>query len=110
MNPIIALIGAVVGILCGGITIWVFVRPTTQRSAAVADAILGEKVVHDRAGKEILPARPGLVSRVGGLEHAVALLVETNARLDAHEARLDSHEGEIKTLKGTDSRAHRRQG
>lgn len=75
----------------GGISIWVFVRPAFKRSRAVADAILGEESVHDRAGKEIQPARPGLVSRVGSVEHAVALLVETNTRLD-------NHEGRIKTL------------
>lgn len=98
MNLTIASIATLIGILCGAITIWVFVRPTAKRSAAVADAILGEEVVYDRAGKEIQPARPGLVSRVGSVEHAVALLVETNTRLDNHGVRLENHEERLKTL------------
>lgn len=85
-------------LLGGAITVWVFVRPAFMRSRAVADAILGEEPVNDRAGREIQPARPGLVSRVGSVEHAVALLVETNTRLDNHENRLDAHDARIKEL------------
>lgn len=96
MNLIVA--STLLGLLGSAITVWVFIRPMVKRSGAVADAILGEEPVHDRAGREIQPARPGLVSRVGSVEHAVALLVETNTRLENHEDRLDGHDKAIKEL------------
>lgn len=99
MNPTLIYATTIVTLVGGVIGIWVWVRPAFKRSRAVADAILGEEAVSDRAGKEIQPARPGLVSRVGSVEHAVALLVETNTRLDDHEGRLNGHEEQIKELK-----------
>lgn len=88
----LVLASTVVGLIGGVISIWVFVRPAVKRSRAVADAILGEEVVRDRAGREIQAARPGLVSRVGTVEHTLALLVETNARIEDHEGRIKSLE------------------
>lgn len=86
------LAGAVVALIGGLICIWAFVRPAVKRSRAVADAILGEEAVQDRAGREIQSARPGLVSRVGVVEHALAVLVDTNKRIDDHEGRIKTLE------------------
>lgn len=92
MNIDVIAIGGILGLLGSAITVWVFIRPAVRRSRAVADAILGEEAVKDRAGREIQPSRPGLVSRVGSVEHTLALLVETNARLDDHEGRIKTLE------------------
>lgn len=98
MTNELAYAATLLSVVGGAIAVWVFVRPAVKRSRAVADAILGEESVHDRAGREIQPARPGLVSRVGSVEHTLALLVETNARLENHEGRLDGHDAAIREL------------
>lgn len=92
MSAEIVFIGGIITLVGGAIPIWLWVRPAVKRSAAVADAILGEEAVRDRAGKEIQSARPGLVSRVGAVETTLALLVETNARLNDHDARIKTLE------------------
>ena len=73
MTEKLILAGAVFALAVSGITIWLFIRPHVRRAGAVADAILGEEAVTDRGGREIQPARPGLVSRVGTVEQTLAL-------------------------------------
>lgn len=92
MRDQITFAGALVAVAVGLISVWLWVRPGMQRSAAVADAILGEQEVTDRAGKVIAPARPGLVSRTATLEQAVATLVNQDARLAALELTVAGHE------------------
>lgn len=71
-------------------------RETRARDKAVAEAILGEPEVHDLAGKVIMPAKPGLVSRTSTLELAVSTLIDQDARIKHletdHGARLKALE------------------
>lgn len=101
----LALVAAIVGLVVGLITIWVFVRPSAKRASAVADAILGEEAVQDRSGNIIAPERPGLVARTTTLEAAVATLVNQDARLAALEAAKVAHESRITVLE--DARVER---
>lgn len=68
---------------------------------ALADAILGEPAVHDRAGREIEPASPGLVARTKTLEEAVALLVDQDARIAKLEHGQLQHDAAIAALIAT---------
>lgn len=89
--PALATIAVVVTILGGGGILgwWRATKPGRERSAAVADAILGSPPVHDRAGGIIKEGEPGLVDRTTTLEKAVALLVNQDARLTHIEGRVD---------------------
>lgn len=69
-----------------------------KRSAAMADAILGESEVRDLGGGVISPARPGLVDRTATLEVAVATLVNQQGQLDALTGRVEVVEGTVSGL------------
>lgn len=101
----LAVAGAAVTILGGGGVLgwWWRKAPERQRererNAAVADAILGESEVLDRSNRQIQPARPGLVHRVGTVEeavvefrHAIGLLTEVLKRIDTLDDRVKALE------------------
>lgn len=109
MMPDLASVALVVSLLGGGglVTWWQASKPSRLRAEAVADAILGEPEVRDRAGNVIRDGQPGLVHRVSTVEEAVKMLAATQAghsalekRVERNESRLDGHDQTLAFLIG----------
>ena len=67
---------------------------------AQRDALIGRPPIYDSiTKKEIVPALPGIGQRMNTIEAAVAELVRSNQRHEAHEAHLAVHDREIADLK-----------
>lgn len=89
----LTLAGIVVGLISAAYGAWRHYRPSVKRAGAALDAIIGTEAVTDRSGKEIEPAKPGLVHRTRTLEQTLATLVDQDVRLkhleDGH-SRIDA--------------------
>lgn len=91
----IALIGTLVGIAVGLITIGGFVkwlRGIGKQIGTISEGVLGEAAVKDLAGEIVKPAVPSLQARVGKIEEIVIAMSEYNNRLTAIEDWIKSHE------------------
>lgn len=70
---------------------WVWPLGKTGAHVLIAfrNAVLGtEEVRHPDTGRVVVPAQPGIGSRMATLEVAVTELVRNNRRLDDHERRI----------------------
>ncbi len=73
--------------------VWPLIRTGATTLVAFKNAVLGtDEVIHPDTGKTLVPAQPGLGSRVASIEVTLSELVRTNHRLDGLEGRVDSLE------------------
>lgn len=77
----LTLAGLLVGLIGAVYGTWRHYRPSVKRAGAALDAIIGTEAVTDRSGKEIEPAKPGLVHRTRTLEQTLSTLVDQDVRL-----------------------------
>lgn len=98
--PADALTGTAVAILIlVGLGIGAFFKFGPGKTlGALADAILGEPAIRDRAGRKIQDERPGLVARTDVLEDAVTKLVDQDARITRLEHGHLQHDAAIAAL------------
>lgn len=90
MLELIITIGAACAVLAG---FWRWALPRlrgiTHDLIAFKAAILGRDAVkHPETGVTLVPAQPGLGTRVASIELAVIQIARTHQRLDDHEQRL----------------------
>ena len=106
MNQITETTGALLGViaLLGAVAGWVkWLRPKLYAreldQVAQRDALIGRPPVLDSiTGKVLAPALPGIGQRMDTIETAVAELVRSKERHEAHEAHLARHDDQIAAL------------
>lgn len=90
MLELIVTLGAAVAVVWGFLK---WVRPIVKTGihilVAFHNTVIGtDEVTHPDTGQVIVPAQPGIGSRMATLEVAVTELVTNNRRLDDHERRI----------------------